>query len=483
MAASSVSGRSPSWRLCDCVAVAAVPDESASTGARGERFAYGRALREKVPRGSHADWVPASDRVGVVEQLRASTADAIAELVPLRYERMLESPFAFLRGSAGVMASDLRSTPVSGLTVQACGDAHVSNFGEFATPERNIVFDVNDFDETSPGPWEWDVKRLAASLEVVMRGNGVPAGRRSRAVVAAAGAYRRRMAGYAEMRTLDLWYTRLDISEVISFFPPRYRPLVRRDVAKARSKSHLSALVKLTEVQGRRRRFIENPPVVVHLDNSGHDMDEVQGVIDGYRSSLSDERRELFDRFELVDVARKAVGVGSVGTRCWIALLEGRGHPLGDPLFLQVKEAQASVLESVSGPPASGHHGERVVTGQRLTQAASDVFLGWSQGPRSGRHYYVRQLWDVKGAGDPTRMEPTNLEHYGALVAWALARAHARTGDPVTLSAYMGRSDRFDRAVAEFAARYADQTDADHGTLTQAARDGHLNSDSSPVGC
>jgi uncharacterized protein (DUF2252 family) len=387
-----------------------------------------------------------------------------------------ESSFAFLRGSAGVMAVDLAATPTSGIRVQACGDAHVGNFGQFATPERNIVFDVNDFDETLPGPFEWDLKRLATSLEVAFRCNGVPAPQRTAAVRGAVRSYRERMADYATLRTLDIWYSRIDADEVVSFFPARYRGLVRRDIKKSLGRTNLRALSKLTHLVDGHRCFVEDPPLLVRLENTGHEADEVLGMIDGYRASLPDDVRSLFDRFRLVDVARKVVGVGSVGTRCWVGLLEGPSHPSGDPLVLQVKEAQASVLEPYVGASQLPHHGLRVVAGQRLTQAASDIFLGWSEAPKTGRHYYVRQLWDVKGSGDPAVMNAENLARYGALCAWALARAHARTGDPAAISGYLGRSDRFDRAIANFATIYADQTEADHAALLAAIGDGRLPS-------
>jgi uncharacterized protein (DUF2252 family) len=383
-----------------------------------------------------------------VTALEISAATRLPELVPYRYGRMAASPFAFLRGSADVMASDLASTPTSDLRVQTCGDAHVGNFGEFATPERNIVFDVNDFDETIPGPWEWDLKRLATSVEVAQRTNEVPPERRRRVVADALGVYRKRMAGYASMRALDVWYSRIDIGDVIEFFPKCYRPLVERDVARARRRTHLRALSRLTEVTGGHRRFVSNPPLLVRLEETEHDMDEVLGLIEGYRASLTEDLRELLDRFRLIDVARKVVGVGSVGTRYWIGLLEGPHHRSGDPLFLQVKEASASVLAPFVGDSPLGHDGLRVVTGQRLTQATSDIFLGWSQGPRTGRQYYVRQLWDVKGAGDPMAMDVSNFAHYAKLSAWALARGHARTGDPVAITGYLGTTDRFDQAVA-----------------------------------
>ena len=406
--------------------------------------------------------------------LEAQAASRIDELVPVRYGRMAESPFAFFRGGAAIMAADLASTPVTGLRVQACGDAHVSNFGEFATPERNVVFDINDFDETIPGPWEWDVKRLAASLHVVARQSGASPSQCDEVVATALRDYRERLAEYTTMRALDLWYDRIHIDDVITHFPRRYRPLVKRDVKKARRKTHRRAVAKLTKAVGTETRFVEDPPVIVHLDNTEVEMAEVMTTVDNYRLSLTEERRELFDRYQLVDVARRAVGVGSVGTACWIVLLEGPDHPGGDPIVLQVKEAQPSVLEPYVGQSHFEHEGLRVVTGQRLTQAASDLFLGWTSAPRTGRHYYVRQLWDVKGQGDPTAMDVRNLTYYGALCGWALARAHARTGDAVTLAAYLGGSDRFDRAVVAFAAAYADTNERDYAGFLAAGLTGRI---------
>jgi uncharacterized protein (DUF2252 family) len=445
-------------------------------GTREVRRSLGRTMRTLSPRGEHAAWAPAPDRPDLVSILEKRAETRVPELLGLLYARMSESPFAFLRGSAAVMALDLAGSPVSGLRVQACGDAHVSNFGQFATPERNVIFDINDFDETLPGPWEWDVKRLAASLEVAFRGNGVGAKRRRAGVEAAVRSYREHMAEYASMRALDIWYAHIDADAVVSFFPRRYRGDVRRDIAKSLSRTNLRALSKLTRVVDGHPRFVEDPPLLVRLENTGHELEEVTAMIEDYRASLPHDIRTLFDRFRLVDVARKVVGVGSVGTRCWVGLLEGPHHPAGDPLILQVKEASASVLEPYLGASAVTHHGERVVAGQRLTQAASDIFLGWSEGPRSGRAYYVRQLWDVKGSGDPTAMDADNLTHYGSLCAWALARAHARTGDPVAISGYLGSGDRFDRALGGFAARYGDQTEADHATLVAAIAAGRLPS-------
>ncbi len=443
------------------------------SGTRTDRIDQGVALRSDVPRSAHRDWESSATRRDPIGILESTATTRVPELVPFRHGRMLAGPFAFYRGAAAIMASDLAHTPATGLRVQACGDAHIGNFGEFATPERRVIFDINDFDETLPGVWEWDVKRLAASIDLVSRRVAGPAARRD-IVTLAVRTYRERMAEFATLRTLDLWHSHISIDDVLAWFPTKYRPLVERDLARARRRTHRRAVAKLTEVANGKRRFIEAPPLIVRLDKTEHDMDEALGLLDGYRASLSDDRRYVLDRFELVDVARKAVGVGSVGTRCWVALFEGPNHPDGDALILQVKEAGASVLEPYMGPPALAHHGLRVVTGQRLTQSASDPFLGWSEGPVSGRQYYVRQLWDVKGQGNPEIMGRANLAHYAALCAWSLARAHARTGDPVMIAAYLGGGDVFDLAIADFAARYADQSERDHAALVDAVAAGRV---------
>jgi uncharacterized protein (DUF2252 family) len=422
-------------------------------------------MRAAMPRSAHGDWNPPSDRPDPVDVLEEQAASRVPELRPIRYARMAESPFAFFRGAAAVMAMDLASTPATGIRVQACGDAHVDNFGLFASPERNIVFDINDFDETVPGPWEWDVKRLCTSLHVVARQRGFTPAECDHVVEAAARTYRERLADYASWRVLDLWYERTEIKEVIEHFPTRHRARVRRDVKRARRKDHLRAVNRLTKVVGGRRRFIEDPPLIVHLDDTGYDMDDVTGMIDIYRANLSEERRFMFDRYRLLDVARKVVGVGSVGTRCWVALFEGPDDPDLDLIVLQVKEAQASVLEPFVGESVLGHHGKRVVVGQRLIQAAGDIFLSWTEAPTSGRHYYVRQLWDVKGQSDPTVMDLEQLSYHGALCAWILARSHARTGDPVMISGYLGKTATFDDAIGAFARRYATTNETDHAVL------------------
>jgi uncharacterized protein (DUF2252 family) len=438
-----------------------------------ERQEAGRAARKEVPRSAHAEWSPAPDR-DPVAVLTAQGETRVAELLPIRYGRMAESPFAFFRGAAAVMARDLSTTPVSGFTVQACGDAHVSNFGKFATPERNLVFDINDFDETLPGPWEWDVKRLAVSLHVVARQRGFRTEAADEVVVAAARAYRERILECSQLRLLERWYARTDYEDVIAHFPKRYRARVKRDIDKARRKDHRRAVAKLTRTSGDDVRFVEDPPLLVHLDATGNDMDAVMPMVATYKQSLPPDRQVLFDRLRLLDVARKVVGVGSVGTRCWICLFEGPDRPGGDHVILQVKEAVPSVLEPYAGASTLGHHGKRVVVGQRLTQAASDIFLGWTEIEGAARQYYVRQLWDAKGQSDPMRMDVDNLAEYGALCALALAQAHARTGDPVELAGYLGLGPVFDQAIAEFSAAYAVTNEQDHAALLDAIRAGRV---------
>lgn len=438
------------------------------------RTTRGRSLRKVCPRSGHGAWIPPPTRKNPVEVLEEQAKTRLAELVPVRYGRMAQSPFAFFRGGAAIMAMDLATTPTTGLRVQACGDAHVANFGQFATPERNVVFDINDFDETLPGPWEWDIKRLCASLSVVARQVGFSPSESNSVVAVAAREYRLRMRAYAKMRTLDLWYERIHIEDVVSHFPPTYRHDIERQAKKAARKTHLRAAAKLSRNSSGNECFTEDPPLLVRLSSTEFEMTEVREAIENYRLTLSDDRRFLFDRFELVDVARKVVGVGSVGTHCWVVLFEGPDHPQGDPMVLQVKEALPSVLESYVGPSLLAHHGKRVVAGQRLTQASSDIFLGWTEGPRTQRQYYVRQLWDIKGQGDPTIMDPVGLTYYGALCAWALARAHARTGDPVQIGGYLGTSDAFDCAMATFSSAYARTNEQDYRALLEAINKGRI---------
>ncbi|MDX6231027.1 MAG: hypothetical protein QOI76_4417 [Frankiales bacterium] len=428
-------------------------------------------LRHAVPRSAHADWTPPPGRPDPVKLLLSAEDSRLVELLPLRSTLMAASPYAYLRGSAGMMAADLAHTPDIGVRVQASGDAHLSNFGIFATPERNVVFDLNDFDETLPAPYEWDLKRLAASVEVVLRARNTTAKQRAKVVADVIGVYRRKVSEFAGWRALDIWYARIDVADLVGVMPKSARASMLRDVDRGRRKNHLGALNKLTAMADGHRRFIEDPPILVPLRGTGGEMDEVRGALDSYRLSLSDEHRVLFEKCTLLDVARR---VGSVGTRCWIGLLEGPHHPAGDPLFLQVREAGPSVLEAYLGRSAVGHHGQRVVAGQRLIQTAGDIFLGYGTAPVSGRHYYVRQLWDVKGSSDPSRMDLATLTRYAGLCAWVLARAHSRTGDAGLISGYLGKGQGFDRAIAEFARRYAAQNAEDHAAVVQAIADGVL---------
>ena len=444
-------------------------------GTRGERRDAGRALRTLVPRTSHAHWDGGRggrDPIAVLEQQAESR---ISELVPVRHGRMAESPFAFFRGGAAIMAMDLATTPTTGIRVQLTGDAHVGNFGKFASPERNLVFDINDFDETVPGPWEWDVKRLSASLHVVCRQRGLSPRDCDRVVMAAARSYHDHVVDYSTWRVLDLWYERTEIKDVIDHFPMKFGARVDRDAKKARRKDHLRAVAKLTEVVDGQHRFVDDPPLLVHLSDTDHDFADVADVTESYRATLTHDRRHMVDRFRVVDVARKVVGVGSVGTGCFIALLQGPDHPATDLIVLQIKEAQPSVLEPYVGASELGHDGKRVVVGQRLIQAAGDIFLGWATTLRSGKHYYVRQLWDSKGQSDPMDMPQPELAHYGALCAWILARSHARTGDAVEIGGYLGTSSRFTRAIVEFSAAYALTNERDHAALLDALASGRVD--------
>ena len=433
-----------------------------------DRAAQGRAARKRVPRSEHATWIPAADRPDPVAVLERQGRDRLPELLPIRYGRMGASPFAFLRGAAAVMAADLAAQPHTGLTVQLCGDAHLLNFGLYASPERTLLFDLNDFDETYPGPFEWDVKRLAASVAVAARENGHAETRVHHAALAAAGAYRTSMRRLAEQGELAVWYERMDADSLLPLVRAgRHRRRVESTLTRARRRTSLHALGKLTETVDGRRRIVRDPPL---LEPAGApDMAALRKIFSDYRSTLSEERRLLLDRYRFVDAARKVVGVGSVGTRCFIVLLTGRDAD--DPLFLQIKEAGRSVLEEhlPSGPYV--HPGHRVVAGQRLLQAASDIFLGWMTGPQ-GRAYYWRQLRDMKGSADVAGMTPDRLVQYARLCGTALARAHARSGDRIAVAAYLGGADTFERALADFALRYADRNAADHAALGAAVAAG-----------
>src|SRR5215207_9540665 len=447
------------------------PAAASSYQQRGER---GRVARRVVPRSMHGEWAPAPDRPDPVDLLEAQDRDRIPYLIPIRYSRMMASPFAFMRGSAIVMARDLASTPKTGIQVQLCGDAHLLNFGAYASPERALLFDLNDFDETLPGPWEWDVKRLAASLVVAGRDNGFDAADCRRAARASAASYRKRMAEFSEMRELEVWYSRVNAEEVLG---PKIGSGTRRKAKKAfrkaRGRDSLQALSKLTRVVDGRRMINDDPPLLVRVAEDEL-REQIYGILESYRRTLQDDRRRLLDRYRFVDAARKVVGVGSVGTRAYVVLLEGRDAD--DPLFLQVKEAGASVLEGQAAPSAHENQGQRVVAGQRLMQAASDIFLGWIRGP-AGRDFYWRQLRDMKGSAQVERMSPDELVLYAGACGWALARAHARSGDRVQIAAYLGKSERFDGAIGDFAQIYADQTERDHAALCAAAKSGKVRSD------
>jgi uncharacterized protein (DUF2252 family) len=455
-----------------------------------ERAAKGKAARAEVPRDSHAVFDPPPERPDPIALLEEQATTRVPELVPVRYGRMMVSPFTYYRGAALPMAADLATTPVSGLAVQACGDAHLSNFGVFGSAERRLVFDVNDFDETLPGPWEWDVKRLAASLEDAGRGNGF-AGKDRRAIVAATVAsYRQAMRSFAGMTNLAVWYARADIDELRAQLDPqlkaRQRKAVDQGMAKARTRDSMQEVAKLTHLVDGRPRIIADPPLIVPIDQLTPDeMDrasieaQVADLLAKYRRTLETDRRILIDQFEFCDLARKVVGVGSVGTRCWIALMLGRDA--ADPLFLQVKEAEASVLSRYVGASKHANQGQRVVAGQRLMQAASDIFLGWQRTPAGidgkARDFYVRQLRDWKFSVDIDSMVPRGMRLYGELCGWTLARAHARSGDRIAISAYLGASDVFDRAITQFAGAYADQNEKDHQSLVDAVASGRITAE------
>jgi len=435
-----------------------------AAGSPAERAERGRAARQRVRRSGHAGWVPPLGRPDPVAVLERQGQDRLAELLPVRYGRMASSPFAFLRGAAAVMAADLAARPHTGLTVQLCGDAHLLNFGLYASPDRTLLFDIDDFDETFPGPFEWDVKRLAASIVVAARENGHPDAKAARAAREAVAAYRTAMRRLARLGELDVWYTRIDTEQLLPLVrSARGRRRVESTLGRARRRTGLRAHGKLTEVVDGRRRIIHDPPL---LEPAGvSDMASLRKVFSDYRSTLSEERRLLLDRYRFVDAAREVVGVGGVGLRCFLVLLTGRDAD--DPLFLQLKEARPSVLEEhLPGGPYT-HPGHRVVAGQRLLQAASDIFLGWMSGPH-GRAFHWRRLRDMKGGADVAGMSPGDLLAYARLCGTALARAHARSGDRIAIAAYLGASDTFDRAVTDFALGYADQTVTDHTTLGAA---------------
>ncbi len=459
-----------------------------------ERIAFGRAARERVSRRSHGEWSPATDRRDPVEFIEEQATTRVPELVPLRHGRMATSAFAFYRGAALVMAADLASMPHSGLTVQLCGDAHLSNFGLFQSPERKLVFSVNDFDETLPGPFEWDVKRLAASIEIAGQSRGFPTTTTGTVLLQTLRAYREAMASFAATSNLDTWYTRLDIDGIQERWGTQAKAKetanMARLVTKAESKTRMRALAKLTEEVDGELRFRNTPPLLVPFEDlAGERVDDVHAVVvealESYRDTLSSDRRHLLGTYRFVQLARKVVGVGSVGTRCWLALFVGRDND--DPLFLQIKEAEASVLERFLEPSEYPQQGQRVVEGQRLMQANSDIFLGWERIPGTlamdGRDhdYYMRQLWDGKGSAVVEIMTPRTMGMYGEMCAWTLARAHARSGDPIAISAYLGNGTRFDKSIAAFSKVYASQNERDHQALCDAIASGRLASMAEPV--
>ncbi len=435
-----------------------------------ERQARGRAARAHTPRSSHANWAEAPDRTDPISLLEQQAITRLPELIPIRYARMRISPFTFLRGSAIVMAQDLARTPSTGITTQLCGDCHLSNFGLYASPERALLFDINDFDETLPGPWEWDVKRLAASFYVAGRGNGFSEAGCRHAVLAVVRSYRLRMAEYAGMQTLDVWYSRVTAEDLLERVTGAQKKKAQQGIAKAQQSNSLKALSKLTDVVDGHLVITNDPPLVMRITEDQAEA-EIRSLFDQYQQSLRAARRHVLEHFQIVDAAMKVVGVGSVGTRCFIALLIGRDA--SDPLFLQIKEAEASVLSAYLPKSGYKHQGERVVVGQELMQSASDIFLGWMTGP-VGRYFYWRQLRDMTASVQVETLMPTDLALYGELCGWALARAHARAGDPVEIAAYLGASEAFDLAIARFAEAYANQTERDYQSFLAAIKSGRI---------
>jgi len=449
---------------------------------RKERIREGKALRQKVPRSSHGAWRPGPDRPDPIGLLEAQDTGRLEYLLPIKYGRMAESPFAFLRGSAAVMAADLASTPVTGLQVQLCGDAHLANFGVFATPERNLVFDINDFDETHPGPWEWDLKRLAASAVVAGRENGFADEVNRRLAMAVSRTYRQAMVRLAEMRTLDVWYFQVEadqVFEVLERASKQAKKSARKMVTRARTRTQAQTLEKLTEVVDGRRQFVSDPPLLVRASDALSEEEkaqvtekDIERTWRDYLHSLPEERRLLLSRFQIADGALRLGGVGSVGTRCTILLLEGGAED--DALILQQKEAGPSVLAPYVARRDYASQAKRVVVGQRLMQAASDIFLGWHESSLTGRPYYWRQLKDMKGSVDVASLDEAGLRTYLAVCSACLARAHARTGEAAGIAGYVGKKKTLDEAIADFAMAYADQTERDHQALVEAVASGRI---------
>jgi uncharacterized protein (DUF2252 family) len=470
-----------------------------------ERKAQGADARGRTPPSSHRGWRPAVDRPDPVALLEEQNTTREPDLVPVRHGRMMVSPFTFYRGAAKIMAADLKDTPTAGLVVQLCGDAHLSNFGVFASPERKLLFDLNDFDETLPGPFEYDVKRMAASFTIAAGNNGFSKADTRAATLASVAAYRQAMAEFAQMRTMDIWYAHLAEDELMGAVrgvvaeakkgggkkanakheqevkaAKRAQKTAEKTREKAHTRDSLQALSKLGELVDGRYRIVSQPPIVVPARELeavyGMSSEEVSKAVGeqlrAYRATLQDDRRHLLERFEVVDMARKVVGVGSVGTRAFIVLLQGRDT--GDPLFLQIKEATTSVLEDHLPKSRYQQPGERVVHGQRLMQAASDIFLGWTRGVDVQRHFYWRQLRDMKGSALVEAMAPVGLTFYARTCGWTLARAHARSGDPVAIAEYLGDDDAFDRSITDFSERYAGQNEQDFQEFVKAVRSGRI---------
>jgi uncharacterized protein (DUF2252 family) len=453
-----------------------------------ERAARGKAARAEVPRTSHADWEPPPHRPDPVDLLEEQAQSRVPELVPIRYGRMLVSPFTFYRGGAYLMASDLAGGPRTGIHAQLCGDAHLSNFGVFAAPDRRLLFAINDFDETLPGPFEWDVKRLVASFAVAGRDRGFDTKTRAKISTGVARSYRESIREFAAFRNLDVWYSRIDIESVVREFAARasaqQRKRMQKNLDKSRTKDSLKAFGKLTETVDGEPRIKSDPPLLVPIEDiagpehADQVVETLQGLIREYRHSLLHDRRHLLEQFRYVHAARKVVGVGSVGSRAWIVLMLGRDG--GDPLFLQAKEAQPSVLEPFLGKSEFASHGQRVVEGQRLMQAASDILLGWVRTVGLDgveRDFYVRQLWDAKGSALVEELEPDAMAAYGDLCGWTLAKAHARSGDAIAMGSYLGSGNHFDKAMASFAEAYADQNERDYEALKQAVESGRVKAE------
>ncbi|MCA2654293.1 DUF2252 domain-containing protein [Microcystis sp. M061S2] len=437
---------------------------------REERIQIGKSLRERLPRSSHAIWQPPAAGREPIEIIEASNRGRLQELIPIRYGRMLRSPFTFLRGSAALMAYDLATTPKTDIIVQACGDCHLLNFGFFATPERNLVFDINDFDETLPAPWEWDLKRLVVSFVIAGRDSDLSDRESKAAAIDCARSYREHLREYSRLSPLEVWYTRIGVEQVIEMAPDeKTRKLREQMMTKARERIIEHLYPKIVTQTAGRNRFVDQPPILYHVNEPDWETLVREGLED-YRQSLPEERRVLFDRYRLEDFALKVVGIGSVGTRCYIALFFSEDN---HPLILQVKEACPSVLEPYTAKSQYENQGQRVVTGQRLMQSSSDIFLGWTQG-RRGNNFYLRQLRDMKFSLPIEGVSAVQLQRYAEFCGWTLARAHAKSGDAATISGYLGKGDQFDLAMGEFAIAYAEQTERDHAALVEAVKTGRV---------